>query len=246
MIELKSYGMNSHQGPYLNLNEDYVEVDLVNNLFMLIDGFGGSNVGDKAALMIRDTLKRSYTKISNDPDSTLPFFFSHKYLIEGNALLNALHLAHQNINRENENKSMNNRGGGSVLCAAMAENVLSLVSTGNCAAYLYRKGYLSPEILPDSLRSLSRDRFSTFLHNVPMSGVGLFEELHYQVKELKITKGDIVIFLTDGVYSRIFETEIKYIVEKNIASELEIIKELFKLANDRGNLDNQSALILQF
>jgi serine/threonine protein phosphatase PrpC len=246
MIELKSYGMNSHQGPHLNLNEDLVEVDLVNNLFMVIDGFGGSNIGDKAAATIRDTLKRSYTKIASDPDSTLPFFFSHKYLIEGNALINALHTAHHNITKENENKTMNNRGGGSVLCAAMSENILTLVSTGNCGAYLYRKGHLSCEILPDSLQSLSRDRFSSYLHTVPMSGVGLFEDLHYQVKELKMTEGDLVILLTDGAYSRLLESEIKYIIEKNLDSESEIIKELFKLCNDRGNLDNQSALIFQF
>lgn len=246
MIELKSYGMNSHQGPHLNLNEDFVEADLVNNLFILIDGFGGSNIGDRAAGMIRDSLKRSYTKISNDPDSTLPFFFSQKYLIEGNALINALHIAHQNITKDNQNRDMNNRGGGSVLCGAMAENVLTLVSSGNCTAYLYRKGQLTCEVLPDSLKSLSRDHFSSYLHTAPLSGVGLFEDLHYQVKELKITAGDIVVFLTDGVYARLLEDEIKYTVEKNFESELEIIKDLFKLANDRGNLDNQSALVLQF
>jgi len=246
MIELKSYGMNSHKGPHLNLNEDFVEVDLINNLYMVIDGFGGSNIGDAAALMIRDTLKQSYTQIAKDPDSTLPFFFSHKYLIEGNALINALHKAHQNILNANNKKTLNNRGGGSVVCAAMAENVLTLVSTGNCGAYLYRKGNFACELLPDSLRSLSRDHFSSFLHTVPMSGVGLFEDLHYQVKELKISAGDIVVILTDGVYARLLESEIKYSIEKNLDSELDMIEELFKLANERGNLDNQSALILQF
>ncbi len=246
MIELKSYGLLTHQGPHLNLNEDLVEVDLVNNLYMIIDGFGGSNVGDKAASIIRDSLKRSYTKIALDPDSTLPFFFSHKYLIEGNALINALHTAHQNMTRENQGKSMNNRGGGSVISAALAENILTLISTGNCGAYLYRKGQLTTEILPDSLKSLSRDHFSSYLHTVPMSGVGLFEDIHYQVKELKIASGDLVILLTDGVYARLLESEIQYTVEKNLDSELEIIKELFKFANDRGNLDNQSGLILQF
>lgn len=80
MSEIKSYAMKTHQGPFLNLNEDLVEVDLVNNLFMVIDGFGGSNIGDKAASMVRDSLKRSFTKIASDPDSTLPFYFSHKYL----------------------------------------------------------------------------------------------------------------------------------------------------------------------
>ena len=246
MIELKSYGMQSHQGPHLNLNEDLVEADLVNNLFMLIDGFGGSNVGDRAAMMIRDNLKRSYTKISVDPDATLPFFYSHKYLIEGNALINAFYNAHHNVTRDNEQKSLDNRGGGSVIAAAISENILTLVSTGNCLAYLYRKGHLSLEVLPDSLASLSRDSYQSHLHSVPLSGIGLFEDLHYNVRELKISEGDVVIMLTDGAYSRLSMDEIKYTVEKNLESELEAIKELFKLSNERGNLDNQSAVILQF
>jgi serine/threonine protein phosphatase PrpC len=246
MIELKSYGLLTHQGPHLNLNEDFVEVDLVNSLYMVIDGFGGSNIGDKAAMIIRDSLKRSYTRSASDPDATLPFFYSHKYLIEGNALINALFVAHHNMIRENENKKMSNRGGGSVISGALAENILTLVSTGNCAAYLYRKGDITSEILPDSLKSLSRDRFSSYLHTAPMSGIGLFEDLHYQVKELKIAQGDIIILLTDGVYARLIESEIKYIIEKNLNSELEIINELFKLANDRGNIDNQTGLVLQF
>lgn len=246
MIELKSYGMQSNQGPHLNLNEDLVEADLVNNLFMVIDGFGGSNIGDRAAMMIRDNLKRSFTKIAIDPEATLPFFYSHKYLIEGNALINALHTAHQNISRDNEPKSLNNRGGGSVIAAAIAENILTLVSTGNCVAYLYRKGRLSIEVLPDSLANLSRDPYQSHLHSVPMSGVGLFEDLHYTVRELKITEGDIVVLLTDGAYARLNADEIKYTIEKNLESELDAIKELFKLSNDRGNLDNQSAIVLQF
>ena len=56
----------------------------------------------------------------------------------------------------------------------------------------------------------------------------------------------MVILLTDGVYARLLESEIKEILEKNLDSELEMINELFELSNDRGNLDNQSALVLQF
>ena len=246
MIELKSYGMQSHQGPHLNLNEDLVEADLINNLFLLIDGFGGSNVGDRAAMMIRDNLKRSYTKISEDPEATLPFFYSHKYLIEGNTLINAFFTAHQRMNKDNESKNLDNRGGGSVIAASFAENIVTLVSTGNCVAYLYRKGHLSQEVLPDSLASLSRDSYKSHLHSVPMSGIGLFEDLHYSVRELKVSDGDLVILMTDGAYSRLTTDEIRYTVEKNMENELEASKEIFRLSNDRGNLDNQSAILLQF
>jgi serine/threonine protein phosphatase PrpC len=246
MIELKSFGFFTHQGPHLNLNEDLVDTDIANQLFIMIDGFGGSNIGDRAAAMIRDSVRRSYTKIATDPDATLPFYFSHKYLIEGNALVNALQSAHQVILKDNESKNLESRGGGSVLVGAMSENVLTIISTGNCSAYLYRKGHITLEIIPDSLSSVSRDTFHSYLHSVPMSGVGLFEDLHYSMRELKICEGDVILFLTDGAYSRINSEEIKYILEKHLESELDTIKELFKLSNERGNLDNQSGLILQF
>ncbi len=246
MIELKSYAMQSHQGPHLNLNEDVADADLANNLFMMIDGFGGSNVGDRAANIIKDTIKRSYTKIAIDPESTLPFYFSHQYLIEGNALINAFHSAHQSVNRDNESKGLDNRGGGSVVAAAIAENIITLVSTGNCIAYLYRKGKLTQEILPDSLNHLSRDSYQSYMHNVPMSGIGLFEDLHYTVRELKLSDGDMVLIMTDGAYSRVALEEIRHVLEKNHNRELEVIKELFKISNDRGNMDNQSAIVLQF
>jgi serine/threonine protein phosphatase PrpC len=246
MSEIKSYAMKTHQGPFLNLNEDLVEVDLVNNLFMVIDGFGGSNIGDKAASMVRDSLKRSFTKIASDPDSTLPFYFSHKYLIEGNALVNALQVAHQNLSRENDSKSLDTRGGASVVCGALAENILTLISTGNCQAYLYRKGHLTVEIMADSLLNVSRDRQASHFQNAPMSGVGLFEDIHYQTREIKICSGDLVILLSDGVFSRLAEDEIKFLIDNHSGNEMETINELFKLSNDRGNLDNQTALLLHF
>ena len=49
MIQLKEYVALSSQGPFLQINEDMVDVDLSNNLFMLLDGFGGSGVGDKGS-----------------------------------------------------------------------------------------------------------------------------------------------------------------------------------------------------
>lgn len=246
MIELKSYGMFSNQGPHLNLNEDLVDIDLNHKLFMVIDGFGGSNIGDRAAELAKNTIKRSYTKIAVDPDSTLPFYYSHKYLIEGNALVNAIFAAHQAVNRENENKSMSAKGGASVLVGAMAENVMSFISTGNCSLYLYRKGKLTTVLMPDTLNLLSRDQFRHNNTSVPFSGLGLFEDIHYSLREVKIAEGDVLIFLTDGIYSYVDEAEIKYAVEKNLENDIEILKMLTKIANERGNLDNQSGLVLQF
>src|SRR5690554_2697171 len=100
-MKLKSYTAKTHQGPYLHINEDEVDVDLRNKIYMLIDGFGGSGIGDRVAKEVKETIKRFYTRVGGDPDSTLPFFFSHKYLIEGNALINSMHYAHSLIKKDN-------------------------------------------------------------------------------------------------------------------------------------------------
>jgi serine/threonine protein phosphatase PrpC len=81
---------------------------------------------------------------------------------------------------------------------------------------------------------------------IPMSGLGLFEELHTHVVEKRILEGDIVILLSDGVYSKIKKSEILHIVDNNDIPFDKKAKSLLEFANSRGNLDNQAALFLQF
>ncbi|MFT6604380.1 MAG: serine/threonine protein phosphatase PrpC, partial [Bacteriovoracaceae bacterium] len=69
-MKLKSYSAHTHQGPHLQINEDDVEIDLINQLYIIFDGFGGSAIGDKAVQEIKQTIKNFYTKIGGDPDAT--------------------------------------------------------------------------------------------------------------------------------------------------------------------------------
>ena len=84
------------------------------------------------------------------------------------------------------------------------------------------------------------------MKNIPLSGFGLFPELHYQVREVRVSEGDQVIFLTDGVYGRLESQEIMSSIQKFSINTKIKIKELFELANNRGNLDNQTCMILEF
>ncbi len=246
MNELKKYAAVTSQGPYLQINEDDHDIDLANRLFSIFDGFGGAGIGDKSVALAKETIRTFYTKIGQDPDSTLPFFFSPKYLVEGNSLINAMNLAHDEIKKSNEGKEMSNRGGVSALCAAMSENIMTFASTGNCQSYLYRKGFFNVLTYADCLSSLSKDDYDKQFHTAPMSGVGLFDDLQLQIRELRVQNGDIILMITDGVYSRLEHKELKYIIEQNEHSLKQQIGELFKLANERGNRDNQTGILLKF
>ncbi len=246
MIKLKSYALKTHQGPFLQNNEDDVEVDLVNDLYMIFDGFGGVGIGDRIVFMLKDAIRHIYTHIGGDPDSTFPFFFSPKYLIEGNALINAMNHGHREALKFNENKVMSERGGASAIVAGMSDQIMTFSSVGNCVAYLYRKGILEPIILPDSLSALSRDSFQSYFQTAPMSGFGLFDDFHLQVRELRIHPGDQIIFLTDGAYARLERRELKHFLGQSELSDIAKLEEIFSIVNNRGNLDNQSAVLLHF
>lgn len=245
-MQLKSYTCRTHQGPYLNVNEDDVDIDLVHKLYLIFDGFGGASIGDKAVTFLKETIKKFYTKVGGDPDSTLPFYFSPKYLIEGNALINSMHYAHSLWKKELKGVDMSQRGGASAIGVAQAENILTLVGTGNCAAYLYRKGHLSSLLAPDSMNSLTPDDYHAHFYTSPVSGFGLFDDLHLQVKEFRAYSDDTLLLMTDGAYARVEEDELKFILERPERSSLEKIEEIFKLSNSRGNLDNQSVILLNY
>ncbi len=246
MINLKSYSANTNQGPFLQVNEDDIDIDLVNKLFLIFDGYGGTGIGDKSVAQLKNDIKSFYLKFGQDPDSTMPFFYSPKYNLEGNALINSLHNAHKNLKEENQKKELSLRGGSSIIAGALSSKLLTLVSIGNCESYLYRKNHLEMITSPDSLATLTQDKYKAFLQTTPLSGLGLFEDLQMEVKELKILEGDLVVLLTDGAYSRINSEELKYIIEEHTFTLPKKVEELFKLSNSRGNLDNQSCIFLQF
>lgn len=245
-MRLKSYQAKTHQGPFLNINEDAIDVDLVNNLYMLFDGFGGGGIGDKAVELVKDSIKHFYTKVGHDPEATMPIFYSHKYLLEGNALINAMHIAHGRLMKKNQELDMNSRGGTSAACVSLSDGIATVASVGNCATFLCRKGKIKSVTKPDNFELLSCDNYDREFVTAPMSGFGLFEDLHISLKEVRVTKGDQLILMSDGIYARVEKEEIVEMLHNSSQVLQDRIEDVFSLGNSRGNLDNQSLLILNF
>ena len=245
MINLKSYAAKTDQGPYLQINEDGYLVDYAHGLFGIIDGFGGSGIGDKATTLIKENLKKFYLKIGGDPNATLPFFHSPKYLLEGNALINAMYYAHLEITKNNKDKNISSRGGASGLSVALSENMLTLSSVGNCMGYLYRKGNLQVLIKSDGLYSYTREQNPSNLENLPISAFGLFDDIHLTNSELRIMEKDLILLATDGVYDHLPILDVENILKMDDTDQRKI-DSLFDTANSRGNKDNQTAIILRF
>jgi serine/threonine protein phosphatase PrpC len=245
-MRLKAYAAQTHQGPYLQVNEDGYDFDFDNDLYMVLDGFGGSGRGDRAVDVLKQEIKTFYTQISDDPNATMPLYYNPRNLLEGNAILNSMMNAHQNLMRSNSDKPVNQKAGASAVVAVRSESLLILVGVGNCCAYHFRKGKLSKIIVEDTLQYLSKDQFDLKFRTSPMSAFGMYPEINYQMREIRLAEGDKVILLTDGIYAKINDEELLYALNKSAPDAQERINSLLNLSNTRGNLDNLTAMILEF
>lgn len=245
-MRLKAYAAQTHQGPYLQINEDGYDFDFDNELFMVLDGFGGSGVGDRAVSKLKQDIKQFYGQLSTDPNATMPLYYNPRNLLEGNALINSMMNAHFNLLKANHEKPINQRAGASALVAVRAESILVLIGVGNCTAYHFRQGKLFKIMHEDSFELLAKDPSTKKHRSSPMNAMGMYPELGQQMKEIRLAEGDKVLLLTDGVYGHLAEEELLYVLNKSAADPKERLDSLLKLSNDRGNLDNQTALILEF
>lgn len=245
-MRLKAYAAQTHQGPYLQVNEDGYEFDFENDLYMILDGFGGSGIGDRAVEKLKLEIKTFYTQISDDPNATMPLYYNPRNLLEGNAILNSIMNAHQNLLKGNHEKPVNQRAGASAIVAVKADSLLVLVGIGNCCAYHFRQGKLSKIISEDTFQYLSKNLFELKFRTTPMTALGLYPEVGHQMREVRLAEGDKVILLTDGVYAHLNEDELLYTLNKAAPDANERLNSLLKLSNARGNTDNQTAMILEF
>jgi serine/threonine protein phosphatase PrpC len=245
-MRLKAYAAQTHQGPYLQVNEDAYEFDFENDLYMVLDGFGGSGIGDKAVDKLKYEIKNFFSQMSDDPNATMPLYYNPKNLLEGNAIVNSLMNAHQNLLRSNSDLPVNQRAGSSLVVAARSESIMILVGVGNCCAYHYRQGKLSKIIMEDNFKYLSKKQFEDRFRTVPMNAVGMYPELTYQMKEVRLLEGDKLLLMTDGIYSNVSEEEILHHLNRASPDAQNRLNSLLKLSNSHGNTDNITAMILEF
>jgi serine/threonine protein phosphatase PrpC len=245
-MRLKAYAAQTHQGPYLQINEDGYDFDFENEIYMVLDGFGGSGIGDKAVDKLKQEIKNFYTQISDDPNATMPLYYNPRNILEGNAIMNALMNAHQNLLKMNLEKPFNQRAGASALVAVKADSLVVLVGIGNCCAYHFRQGKMSKIISEETMKFHSKDQFDFKFRTTPLNAIGMYPELGQQVREIRISEGDKLVLLTDGVYAQISDEELLYSLNRSSGDANERINNLLKLSNSRGNTDNQTAMILEF
>tara|TARA_B100000925_G_scaffold226776_1_gene175244 strand:- start:3077 stop:3817 length:741 start_codon:yes stop_codon:yes gene_type:complete len=246
MSGLKRIFSHTDSGPILNINEDDCVVDLKNNLFGVIDGHGGSGVGDKGTNLIKSTMVDNYGTLVSDPDATMPFFFDPSSSLEVNALMNTFLLANDEMLKLNDGKNISNQAGASLIAGISVENSFHCVSVGHCLGVKVSEEDLSPFFLPDSSFNFSMMKHDENGQVFPYSFLGQSNEFNYNVKTMNLLEGETVFLMTDGVFQRVSGIELLSFFQTCDGNVSQLCDMVFALANDRGNKDNQSIVILEY
>lgn len=183
------------------VNETAALCDEIQKVFVVSDGFGGPVAGAEAAKKASEAIQDFLTTQARDLEATLPFVLRKYFSLAGNVLYNAVIFANRKLNKLNEKKTINEKGGASAIAALLDGEFLAIAQVGCCSAWLFRGDREKELISPRSYGAL-RDPFShsrDTLHRIPLMALGMEEDLEPEISEFLLKRGDWLLLATQGV-----------------------------------------------
>jgi PPM family protein phosphatase len=212
-------------------------------IFVVADGFGGPQ-GAGAARAACEGVRSFLVKEAGDRDATMPFVLRSYFSLAGNVLFNALVHANRKVMRLNRDKGVNERGGASVLAGYIDGDLLALANAGGCAAWLFRDGGAAELVIPRTYARLCDPIAGDGADDarIPLTALGLGEDLEPEIFEYRLRKGDWLLLHTDGVSGALRE-QVRACVSGGQGSA-EAAAQAASRALEAAELDDNAAAIL--
>ena len=250
-MEVKAYGL-THVGRQRQHNEDAFLVEDEARLFLVADGMGGHAAGEIASRIAVDSISEFIVHTKED-DGTWPHAYDEHYRRSTNRLMAALRMANTRV-LEAMRKDARLRGMGTTVVAAMEdEGTVSVAHVGDSRAYLIRAGHLSritndhswvfEQVQAGMLTEAEAEKDP--LRNVITRALGGALQVTPDASEIEARPGDVVLLCSDGLTGMVPESDILRIVTANENDLEEACRQLIDAANERGGLDNVTAVLVR-
>lgn len=225
-------------------NEDALLCMPEQHIYMVADGVGGHNAGDKASDMAVQTLRQRILETPPTPgvgeEQLMDYFLG--------LLKDVNHKIAKSAEETVEQAGMAT----TAVILYLSEESAYVINVGDSRAYLYRDGLL---------RQITEDH--TFVNELIKNGTITKEEAEFHPKKNMITRalggdeklkpdfyrfdvfsGDRLLLCTDGLYNEVTEKEIREILE--LSSDTEAMSEqLIHQAKANGGSDNITVVCVE-
>ena len=190
---LKSYYALSDKGPYFNNNQDAFYANLEYRVFGVVDGFGGTGIGDLVSANIIKSTHDVFSKSTMDRDATLKFFYDSRRSVECNFLINGILSFHENLMQENEQKSLYQRGAANCIFVIDQGQRVSVISVGKIYGLLIRDMMLKNlAFVDDGIGTEITDAIAV-AESWTKSAIGLFSPLQFFIN---VPPAEVIAFST--------------------------------------------------
>lgn len=195
---------NEHQYYSLEWNlssgrNDYLLSQSRRGLYVLAHGYGGT-YQKPCAQIAGESVFQFLDRQQQDPESTLPFVLRKSNSLAANVLLNSVLFAnHQLLKWNSDQKEAAKKGASSIAAALMDEGVLHLATVGSVEVWVFRGGRLAEVVGPNNYaRYVDPTLTDTpWSWSVPLSAVGVHEDLEPRIQTWRVQEGDLVLCCAD-------------------------------------------------
>lgn len=226
-------------GNYRKNNEDFYFVNESKKLYILADGMGGHLAGERASKMATDIIASDFEKSKE--------IGSIKDAIE--ILSSSIRDANREIFKSSEENEDYRGMGTTVSAGVILGDVLVYSNVGDSRIY---------KINRDMEQITIDDSFVNYLieigeiteeeakvhpkKNVLTKAMGTTADLDVSVNTLKMEKGDIFLFCSDGLTNMVSDEEIFKVIKENSPEDAR--DKLVALALENGGMDNITFILV--
>jgi serine/threonine protein phosphatase PrpC len=207
-------------------------------LLALSDGMGGHQAGEVASALVLESLRAALA--ASDSMAAI-----HEQLED------AVQRANQQV--MTAARSRDRHGMGATVTAVFVHGAEAYIAeVGDSRAYLLRNGRLRQMTRDQSLTQLLVDQGVLSKEqarnapgkNVILQAVGLKPDVRVAIARLELRRGDRMLLCSDGVSNGVTDDELRSIMTGSDPREACVT--MIALCNDRGGLDNQTAIVADF
>jgi PPM family protein phosphatase len=246
------FGARSDVGRVRENNEDSFGLAPELNLFVLSDGMGGLESGERASrLAVETAITHCRDSAAN---TSLPVFGGK---IEGvsetsSRLASAVRLANQEIYQAAQELGGKGSMGATIVAAWCLADRICLAHVGDSRAYLLRKGQFDQltedhSFVAEQVRRgiLTPEQASrSKMQNVLTRALGVEQHVDVDVTEELLVEDDICLLCSDGLFRELSEAQIAGVLGESTGAQ-ESADRLVELANQAGGGDNITAIVLR-
>lgn len=227
-------------------NQDAIYLNVEKRLFLVADGMGGHNGGDIASAMA----------VKYIPE----FVINHKSSNPVETLKKAVLYANSKIKHMGEENPLLKGMGTTVSSAFFREKYAYFANVGDSRTYLINNNRLY-QMTRD--HSLVQEKLNMGIYNreqakedpqknILIRTVGFESEIDVDVFTYNVSKNDMFLSCSDGLYGKVSDQDIIYLVNKYIPdpsratfeSLNKTVQTLVELANANGGNDNISVIMV--